>query len=162
MKSNSKFIYQDTREKPNAIGKINKQLEEAGYKIIRSKLYVGDYQLLDNPHITIDRKQNLQEVCQNLTHDHVRFKDECKRAMELGIKFIVLVEHGGDIKRLEDVMNWYNPRLKHSPKATKGITLYKIMFAFQENYKVHWEFCKKGETGKRIIELLEGKANETK
>ena len=148
-------IIQDTREKPNAIGKINRQFEEAEYKVVRSKLIVGDYQLLENPLFVIDRKQDLQELCGNVCQQHQRFKAELKRANDLGIKVCVLCEHGSDIQSLEDVKKWVNPRLKNSPKATKGETLFKILQTLSWNYDVDFKFCKKGETGLKIIELLE-------
>ena len=150
-----KVIIQDTREKQNAIGKINRQFEEAGYKVVRSKLIVGDYQFLDNPHFVVDRKQDLQELCGNVCQQHQRFKAELKRANDLGIKVCVLVEHGSNISCLEDVKTWVNPRLKSSPKATKGETLFKILQTLSWNYDVDFKFCNKGETGLKIIELLE-------
>ncbi len=144
----------DTREKPNAIGKIIKQFEENNIKYARSKLFVGDYMSLANARFVIDRKQDLQELCGNVCQQHQRFKAELQRANELGIKVCILVEHGGNISCLEDVKGWINPRLKKSPKATKGETLYKILDTLSWNYNVDFEFCKKGETGLKIIELL--------
>jgi len=145
----------DTREKPNAIGKIIKQFEESNIKYARSKLFVGDYMSLANAKYVIDRKQNLQELCGNVCQQHKRFKAELLRANELGIRVCVLVEHGENISCLEDVKSWNNPRLKVSPKATKGETLYKILDTLSWNYNVDFEFCKKSETGLKIIELLE-------
>lgn len=150
-----KIVIQDTREKPQAVGKINLKLEQNGYKIVRSKLITGDYQLLDNPYYVIDRKQNLLELCGNVCQQHKRFKAELQRANELNIKVCVLVEHGENINSLEDIKAWINPRLKMNPKATTGEILYKILFTMKELYNVDFEFCKKGETGLRIINLLE-------
>ena len=137
------IIHIDTREKPSAIGKILKQFDDAGVKYSRTKLYVGDYVSLENNFYVIDRK-----------HQHQRFKAELLRAKDEGIKVCVLVEHGGNITCLEDVKNWVNPRLKTSPKATKGETLYKILNTLTWTCDVDFEFCKKGETGNKIIELL--------
>lgn len=145
----------DTREKEVAIGKIIRQFQNDNIKYFRSKLFVGDYMSLANTHCVIDRKQNLQELIGNVTQQHKRFKSEIKRANELDIKVIVLVEHGEDIGCLEDLKNWVNPRVKKSPKATSGNTLFKIlntMLNIYDNLQV--EFCKKGETGLKIIELL--------
>lgn len=150
----NKIIIQDTREHINAIGKINKQFEDSGHKVIRSKMVVGDYQFLDNPYFVIDRKQNLQELCGNVCQQHKRFKAELQRANELGIKICILVEHGGNIKCLEDVKNWYNPRLKNSPKAINGERLFKILNTMSAVYNVDFKFCKKCETGIEIIRLL--------
>ena len=144
----------DTREKPQAIGKIITQFEENHINYARSKLFVGDYMSLANARYVIDRKQDLQELCGNVCQQHRRFKAELQRANELGIKICILCEHGGNIKTLEDVRYWNNPRLKTSPKATKGETLYKILNTLSWNYDVDFVFCKKGETGLKIIELL--------
>lgn len=144
----------DTREKPQAIGKILKQFEEAEIKTIRSKLFVGDYQSLDNGRLVIDRKQNLQELCGNVCQQHERFVNELYRAKEHGIKLIILCEHSPQIKCLEDVRGWVNPRLRTSPKAMTGEKLYKILSTLSVRYRVDFVFCGKHETGKKIIELL--------
>lgn len=145
----------DTREKGNAIGKILRQFDENNIQYFRSKMFVGDFMSLANPFYVIDRKQNLQELIGNVTHQHKRFKNEIKRANELGINVCVLVEHGSDINCLEDLKQWVNPRIKNSPKATSGETLYKIlntMLSIYDNLQI--EFCVKGKTGLKIIELL--------
>ena len=153
----------DTREKPKAIENIVKEFDKQGVKHIRSKLYSGDFMLLSNPYLTIDRKQNLNELCNNVVQDHVRFRSELIRAQEVGISVVVLVEHGGGIKSLEDVPNWVNPRLKVSPLAVSGERLYKILKAMEYTYKVRFEFCTKAQTGKRILQILtEGKDGNTK
>ena len=152
----------DTREKPKAIENIVKEFDKQGVKHIRSKLYSGDFMLLSNPYLTIDRKQNLNELCNNVVQDHKRFRDELIRAQEVGISVVVLVEHGGGIKSLDDVPNWVNPRLKVSPLAVSGERLYKILKAMEYTYKVRFEFCTKAQTGKRILQILtEGKDGNT-
>ena len=151
-------IIEDSREKPQAVLKINSYFEKIGARVIRSKMYVGDYQLMSNPYLVIDRKQNLNEVCNNVVQDHKRFTDELKRAAEVGIRVVVLVEHGADIKGIEDVQKWVNPRLKESPLAVSGERLYKIMKAIEYSYNTRFEFCTKAQTGRRIVEILtEGK-----
>ena len=153
----------DTREKPKAIQTILKQFEAAGVQVIRSKLWVADYRLLDNPYLVVDRKQNLSELCNNVVQEHKRFAAELTRAKEVGISVVVLVEQGGAIKSIEDVPNWVNPRLSISPLAVSGERLYKILKAMEYTYKVRFEFCDKRQTGKRILEILtEGKDGNTK
>lgn len=102
----------DTREKQRAIRKIIKTFDDNGVKHFSSKLLVGDYMSLDNPRLIIDRKQNLQELCGNVCQQHERFKRELLKAIDAGIQLVILVEHGPDIKSLEDVWFWENPR-KH-------------------------------------------------
>ena len=149
----------DSREKAKAIKKIIAEFESQGIVHYTSKLYVGDYMNLDNPRLVVDRKQNLTEVCSNVCQDHERFRAELIRAKEAGIQVIILVEHGGCVETLEDVIWWNNPRLKQSPKAIAGERLYKIILTLERKYGCRFVFCKKEDTGKRIIELL-GQKNE--
>lgn len=145
----------DSREKAHAIQKILATFDDRGIKWFVSKLPVGDYQSLDNPRLAIDRKQNLSELCGNVCQQHERFKAELIRANQFGIKLIVLVEHGGSIRSLQDVMSWHNPRLKESPMAVSGERLYKILSSMSAKYNVDLVFCDKRQTGAKIIELLE-------
>ena len=159
----------DSREKARAIRKIVKTFDDNGVKHFSSKLLVGDYMSLDNPRLIIDRKQNLQELCGNVCQQHERFKRELLKAMDAGIQLIILIEHGKDIKIIEDVYFWKNPR-KHevrwrtvngkkeryvaSSKAVDGNQLYKSLCTIRDRYNVRFEFCEKNDTGKKIIELL--------
>lgn len=157
----------DSREKSRAIKKIIKTFDEKGVKHPVSKLMVGDYMNYDNPRLVVDRKQNLTEVCCNVCQDHERFRRELVKANENGIKIIFLVEHGKDIETLEDVIWWENPRgMKRQrnketgewetvkTKAMTGMTLYKVLCTIQKKYECEFLFCKKNDTGKKIIELL--------
>lgn len=159
----------DSREKARAITKIIKTFDENGVNHFSSKLLVGDYMNLDNPRLIIDRKQNLQELCGNVCQQHERFKKELIKAMQANIQLIILVEHGPDVKTIEDVYFWQNPR-KHevrwrmvngkrekyvvSAKAVDGNQLYKSLCTIRDRYNVRFEFCEKKDTGRKIMELL--------
>lgn len=147
----------DSREHKWELARIQRQLTALGCRTIVSKLYVGDYQSLDNPRLVIDRKKNLQEICGNVTQQHERFQRELLKAMDAGIKLIILIEHGDDIQTLEDVYFWDNPRLAESPKATTGKSLYRSLCTIRDKYNVRFEFCTKSQTGAKIMELLDGK-----
>lgn len=167
----------DTREHASEWNRIQKQFDKLGIQYVRSKLYVGDYMSLDNARLVVDRKKDLQELCGNVCQQHERFKRELIRAMEAGIQIVFLVEHGPDIRSLEDVYFWQNPR-KHeirwrynkqtgqrekyfvSPKAVDGVQLYKSLSTIQDRYGAKFAFCAKNETGARIMEIL--KDEETK
>ncbi|MEG1470494.1 MAG: ERCC4 domain-containing protein [Anaerovoracaceae bacterium] len=163
----------DSREKERAIKKIVEEFDRQCIKHPISKLLVGDYMNYDNPRLIIDRKQNLSELCSNVCQDHERFRRELQRANENGIRVIFLIEHGNGIKQLTDVIWWENPRrwkrIKNSTtgrfenvetKATEGDTLYKILRTQEQKYGCEFLFCEKKDTGKRIIELLSGDAND--
>lgn len=174
----------DSREKAKAITKILAEFDKQGIKYFTSKLFCGDYQSLDNARLCIDRKQNLTELCGNLCQQHKRFKDELSRAQSMGIKLIILCEHGGKIKSLDDVKDWINPRQYlwkkevckkwDIPKTTdfevavtelrshgvrlqpptSGEQLHKMLTTVSEKYNVEFHFCEKKETGAKIISLL--------
>lgn len=144
----------DSREKARAIIKITDTFDRLGHKYFVSKLPVGDYQSLDNARLVIDRKQNLNELCSNICQQHERFKRELIKAQELGIKLIILCEHGAGIKTMEDVRQWKNPRKRFSPYAMDGGTLYKTLCTISKRYNVDFYFCHKTQTGQRIAELL--------
>ena len=161
------IIQIDSREKAKAIQKIIEEFDRQGIKHPVSKLMVGDYMNYDNPRVIVDRKQNLTEVCSNVCQDHERFRRELVLAKENGIQLIILCEHGKDIKSLEDVIFWKNPRSEKRKKidgkwqtvntnAMKGDVLYKILTTLEEKYGVRFEFCDKDETGKKIVEILGG------
>lgn len=152
----------DTREKDHAIQHILAEFDKQGVQHFRSKLYVGDYQRLDNGLLVVDRKQNLTEIASNLSQQHQRFKAELERAKKAKIRVVVLCEHGGTIRSLDDVAAWDNPRLRTSPGAMTGDRMAKIMRTMAKRYNVRWEFCDKRQTGRRILEILQEDTNGEK
>lgn len=161
------IIQIDSREKAKAITKIIAEFDKQGIKHPVSKLMVGDYMNYDNPREIVDRKQNLSEICSNVCQDHERFRRELLLAQENGIHITILCEHGKEIKTLEDIIWWENPRrhkrVKNAKtgrweaietKAVNGDKLYKILCTMQQKYGCTFEFCDKSETGKRIVEIL--------
>lgn len=149
-------IIVDTREKPRAIVRILAQFEKDGIEVVRRALNFGDYLNPENPNIVIDRKQNLLEVVHNVTQDKPRFVREIERANRNGARLIILVEHSPQIRQLEDVIGWKNPRLRESPLAVSGDRLFRILKAMEGHYGIEFRFCGKTQTGKRIIEILRG------
>jgi len=165
-------IFIDSREKARAIKNIIAEFDRQGVIYATNKLYVGDYQSLDNPKLIIDRKQNLTEMCANVCQDHERFRNELIRAQQMGIKLIILIEHSPQIKSIDDVAKWQNPRLNKRvwdkearqwktvrTNAMTGETLSKIMRTLERKYGCEFQFCDKLHTGKRIIEILGGETN---
>lgn len=160
-------IQVDSREKRHIIERILNGFDRRGVQFYISKLYKGDYMNIDNPRLVVDRKQNLAEVAYNFTDARKttrgyssRFENEMAEAKKLGIKIVFLVEHGGQIRSIEDVPNWVNPRLQESPMAISGERIYRKMLAFQNYYGVEFQFCRKAQTADRIIEILQGGAEK--
>jgi len=161
----------DTREHKNEAARIIRQFDAMGVSHFRSKLYVGDYQSIDNGRLVIDRKKDLLELCGNVTQQHERFRDELLRAQKAGIRIIVLCEHGQGVESLTDVYFWTNPRtlmqewvvengkpkqVPSYPKATTGAQLLKILQTISEKYDVGFAFCDPRNTGEMIVKLLGG------
>ena len=150
---------EDSRNRIDKNKHIREQLEALGYKVDRSKIYVGDYQFADSGKIVVDTKQDVLEICQNVIQDHERFRNECVRAQEANIKLVILIADE-TITGLQDIFSWKNPRRFYSKKCTTGRQLGKILYSMQSKYGVTFHFCKKHEIGKRIVELLGG-SNES-
>lgn len=165
-------IIHDTRDKPGKHENVDRYLAEQGYQIVRSKLYVGDVSLLHDQRTCIDLKQGLGEVEGNLTSQHERFRRECQKAQEAGIRLIVLAEEPG-IQELDGVRGWRNPRRSRWNKIDRehscgrmlhihisprppidGKIMADIMETMTERYGVEWQFCGKNQTGERICEIL--------
>ena len=121
--------------------------------------------------ISVDTKQDLQEVYCNVANSHVRFRNEC----ELGGKNLIVLTEQARIKSLDDVAKWQNPRVSqwyrvynaHKNGQMLGIKIHKsppmaspalakAMQTMTDKYGISWQFCDKSETGKRIVEILGG------
>lgn len=155
-------LLEDSR---NQIGKhknIADYCKKNGIIIRRSKLYVGDYQLPNDSHISVDTKQDVLEVASNVFQEHRRFREECVRAQEAGITLIVLVEEELPDGRLD---HWVSPVWHTQTKYHKygepvsrvdPVRLRKAMYTMQDEYGVKFRFCSKRDAGQRLIEYLTG------
>lgn len=172
------IILEDTRQQTGKHDNKASYFKKNGIEVKRTKLYVGDYTLPTNQSICIDTKQDIGELISDLVDQHDRFRDECIRAQEAGIKLIILVEHDGEycdyrktiwnkpVRKLEDLAQWKNPRAfifrggkQLYPRATKGVTLLKMCSTMQKKYGVEFQFCESGVCGKRIMEILSESSN---
>ena len=143
------MIIVDTREKK--ISHILKQFTECGEDFVIKTIDTADFYEESNPLLRIDRKQNLNEIASNLcTKDRERFRRECQRAKDKGIKIIFLIESSG-YSTLEDVKRWQSPFSK-----INGKYLFSEMRKIQIVYKHEFKFCSKANTGRTIISILRG------
>jgi len=158
------IIVEDTRNQVGKHIKINNDLQKLGVKIIRSKLYVGDYSLLNNQTICIDTKKNWLEVAGNICgKQHERFRAECIRAKEAQILLIILVEEETPIELWKSPQN----RLKKPLTRVSCEVLAKALKTMTEKYGVKFINCDPKDTAKNILKILEvendnGTSNETK
>lgn len=168
----------DTRQQQGKHSQKEAWFQKNGIEVRRTKLYVGDYTLPTDQSVCVDTKKDFQEIIGNLTQGHERLEEEAERAKEAGIRLIFLIENdGGEVKKgtgiynpvitkLEDVHKWKNPRLfimyrgkQKYPRATKGITLQKMLYSFASHHGCEFQFCHSRDSAQRIVELLTGKEN---
>ena len=168
-------VLEDTRNKPGQHDNISEYFADHGIGLVRSKIVCGDY--CSPPTISVDTKQGLGEIYQDLIQDHDRFKRECILAQSIGTKLIILIEMDEDgITCVDDVWKWKNPRYdewlrKYSfalAGQRKGKTykapkppvssdrLMRMMETMTERYGVEWQFCRYEDTGQRLEEILHG------
>ena len=141
------MILIDTREKKFDHIKDYFDAHEIPYKM--QLLLCGDYMRDDRPGLSIDRKRNLEEISGNLCTPENRFWREMRRARDQGIHMVVLIEHGGQIKSLDDVRKWHSKYSK-VPGTQLRAEMIRIILA----YDVEFQFCAKVSTGRRIMEIL--------
>lgn len=145
------IIYADTRQKDGKHTKKHEQIEKLGYTLEHKALSIGDYMIEGKDNISIDTKQNLDEIASNVFDESGRFMREVRKAYQNKVKLIVLIEQGGKIKSIEDVPQWNS---KHSKITGRGLS--NRLFRIHVAYGAEFLFCDKRVTGKRIVELLEG------
>lgn len=132
---------------------ITRAFDQKGIKWFRSKLPVGDYMELDNARLVIDRKRRLEELCGNIYKEHERFRRELELARELGIRLIILVEHGPQIRSIEDVRAWRNPNIERGSTVT-GEKLARAITTIEGKYGVQFRYCGKNQTANKILEIF--------
>jgi len=105
--------------------------------------------MLPNSDVSVDTKRNLNEVANNIFHGKDRFLREVRKAEQMGIRLVILIEHGHGIDSIEKVRDWKNQYGK-----VQGKTVEWRMRTMYLNYGVEWQFCEKKDTGRRILEIL--------
>lgn len=143
-------IWIDSREKK--CDHIKAYFDRHGIEYEVRKLDEGDYQIDGQPQISVDRKKDMSEMYNCVVNDKSRFYKEVRRCHDKGIKLIVLIEHGGQIKSLADVPKW---KPKYGTISSREIA--ERLYRLHISYSVEVLFCDKRSTGRRIIELLTNK-----
>jgi ERCC4-type nuclease len=151
MLSNMIIIY-DTREQDTPA--LHKRLEGFGCPSERIKLDYGDYSCktidpsgeeinLSNVSV-VERKMNLDELCNCFTKGRQRFENEFKRAISDNAKVHLLVEEGNYEKMFNGS---YRSRL--NPDA-----LIASYLAWAERYNIQLHFCHKETTPRLIYKIM--------
>lgn len=140
------ILIQDCREKHGHHSEIENYCREHNITIIRKKLNVGDY-MLPSGKVSIDTKQSLLELANDLYRDKLAFNKKYKKCLQDGIKLIVLVQE--PIGSLNDLIKWKNPHTK-----INGRMLLELINTVRLSYGVEFRFYDKKNVGETIIRLL--------
>lgn len=166
-----KILQVDTRQKKKHHERKEAYFQSQGYRLVNAKCLVGDYQIPNRTNISVDTKASIGELYSNLIQDHERFRAECQLAQDCGIKLVILVENDQNIRSIEAVKHWKNPRMFAYYKKRKAclhrgleppkppasnVQLVKIMWSMTKKYGVEFQFCSPEEAGRRVLEILEG------
>lgn len=142
----------DTREQPTE--RLKRRIEDTGLVHERRKLDFGDYScecilpdgtILDfSDKVAVERKMNLDELCNCFGRERSRFEREFERAKAAGCRLYLLVEDGSWEKA-------YNGKYRSlfTPQA-----LVASIDAFRARYGMQLDFCKPETTGKLIRDIL--------
>jgi len=154
-------LLEDTRQQKGKHKNIEAYCRNQGIRIVRQMLNVGDYMLAGPEYggikgdVACDSKASVAEIASNCFQEHERFRDECIRAQELGIRLIILIEEvppGGALENWRSPLDRYGrPRFLFDP-----VKLQKVMNTMTERYGVQFRFCDGRSTGKELIEYLKG------
>jgi len=144
-------IWADSREK--ASEHILEVLDNKKIDYFVSKLPWGDYMNFNNTKLVIERKNSICEIVITIGKDHIRFRNQLKKATRFGVHTIILIEEDGYFD-LEDIKAWENPFKNKYPRAMSGETAYKILKSYLQFYNVEIQFTTKGNCADKIIELL--------
>lgn len=158
------ILVEDTRNKPEKHNAKNAYFAKKGVKVIRSKLYAGDYSLLHNQSVCIDTKENLGEWASNIVHDHKRVAAEADRAYENGIKLIFLIENNEGIRSIDEIAKWSNSRWRRWHKQRSGQKppisseqLAKATQTFAKHHHCLFAFTSVENAGRAVLYLLTGR-----
>lgn len=155
----NEHILIDTREKPQAIVNIKKYFDAHGIKYESKKLDFGDYMTDEHGGISIDRKQNIDELAKNCTVEHERFRRELERARNANAKLVILVTQNRYTFRTEritvrepiDLIRWQS---RYS--VVNGDRVYRILCKWMNEFDLDIVFCAKNSTGHIITKILFG------
>ena len=149
-------IVEDTRQQAGRHELKHRAFAAHGDVLTRCALPVGDYALF--PRVSVDTKASMAEIAQNIggtEKEHARFRRELIRAKENGCHLYILVENEEQIRTIDDVTRWVNPRLIDNPRAITGDRLAKAMRTMQSKYGCTFVFCSPEQAAGLIYAILE-------
>lgn len=163
------MIVEDTRQQARKHNNIEKWMATHGVDFAprAAALPFGDY-MLEGSNISIDSKQDVQEVAGNIGRDHARFVRECDRAAEAGYRLYILVEEHPEYADRDLLATWVSGVCRRCRKCDpleskcvarrfkplNGPTLRKIIDRIEYDHGARFLFCDKRDTARVICELL--------
>lgn len=156
------ILIEDSRQQEGKHKNIYDYCRRNGIEIVRQKLDVGDYAFPDGK-VSVDTKFSILELSKDImSSDHRRFRDECIRAQEAGIRLVILIEEVPKYGKIDlwEVPRWTSsnqfhrygePMTKVDPKALR-----KAMLTMWRKYGVEFEFCTRRQSPARVIKILKG------
>lgn len=147
-------ILEDTRQQAGKHKNIEAYFKRTGIQVERCCLYVGDYAIANDQSRAVDTKQDVLEIAKDImSGDHERFRAECERANNAGIRLLILIEETlpeGGLKA------WRSPKDGRGRPLTtvQGAALRKAMLTMTLKYGVRFRFCDARQTGRIIAEYL--------
>ena len=154
-------IQVDSREKNKDIAE---EIKNLGYRVNVTKICSGDYRNDMYAPVIVERKQNLQELANNLTNkmNYQRLIREIDRTpTRQQIVFLVTQNDyiSGNqlihIDNLDDIINWYGYR----PAIHNGQNIINKITELMKNYqpgKIQIKFCEQKNTiiAREIVSIL--------
>ena len=149
------IIIQDFREKHGHHNEIETYCKDNDILLHRMALEVGDYMLGDycngafKPigNISVDTKQDLQELAGDLYKDKCAFNKKYRKCFENGITLYVLVQQ--PVNNLSDLVKW---KSRHT--NVSGRLLLDLIDRLRKSYGVKFVFCRKENVAQTIIKIL--------
>ena len=149
MLKNEMIVVVDTREQKNQ--HILDYFEENNIQYICEKLDSGDYSfdIVGYPELSrkycIEKKNGIDEICNNFTKKREQFKNEFDRAKENNVTMDIVIEN----------TTWkkiYGGKYRSNmlPQALSA-----SIFAFARKYKMNFWFVDKSESPRLIYDLLQ-------
>lgn len=154
-------LVEDTRQQRGKHDLKAAHFESVGEGVVRCALPVGDYQRPAKA--AVDTKKDIIELGMDLKTDHARFKRECERARDLGTQLVVLVENRDGVRCLDDLERWVEPEKSFKTRNKygravryTGKSIASACRSMHVKYGVMFGFCTPEESGKRVIDILDG------
>ena len=148
-------LFEDSRQQKGKHKNIHAYCDQQGIRLVRQALNVGDYQIAGTGDVVVDTKYGIPEIASCCFQEHERFRAECQRAQEYGIRLIILIEEvppDGDLAKWRSPLDRKGkPRFLFDPGRLK-----KVMVTMEQKYGVSFRFCDGRSTGRLLMEYLKG------